>query len=168
MDNRDIAGEQIRELGQKQRRPQIIHQPFVEEGRRRVAFDVAVNNGQIDGDIALAAAGRDDHIHPPEDFLITFHAGRIQRQPGGIGADALPGLHLALIPLFGDLRVKLDGRPGVNDVGREALFIDIDALRIERFPMRVEAFAERGGDTNAGDPDFHRTYVRGFRLSHAA
>ena len=42
----------------------------------------------------------------------------------------------------------------MNDVGREAFLIDVDAPLIERVPMGVEALAERGGQTNAGDPDF--------------
>ena len=81
----------------------------------------------VDREIALAAAGGDDHVHPPEDFLVALDAGGIQRQPGGIGADALPGFHLALVALFRDLGVEADRRQRMNDVGREALVVDVDA-----------------------------------------
>ena len=152
----DIAGEQIGELRQEQRRPQIVHQPFVEKAGARIALRVGVQDRHVDRDVALAAAGRDDHVHAAEDFLVAFDAGRIQRQPGGIGADALPRLHLALIALLGDLRVEADRRQRMDDVGRKALLVDIDALRIERIPMRIEPFAERGHEADAGDPDFLR------------
>ena len=65
MDDRDIAGEQIGELRQEQRRPQIVHQPFVEKAGRRIALCGGVQDGDIDREIALAAAGGDDHVHPP-------------------------------------------------------------------------------------------------------
>ena len=98
-----------------------------------------------------------------EDFLVALDAGRIQREPGGIGADALPGFHLTLIALFGDLRVEIYRRQGMDDVGRETLLVDIDAPRIERVPIRVQPFAERGGQTDTGDPDFRR--FRGSQIS---
>ena len=108
----------------------------------------------IDRDVAFAAAGRDDHVHAAEDFPVAFDAGGIQRQPGGIGADALPRFHLTLVALLGDLRVEGDRRQRMDDVGRETLLVDIDALGIERIPMRLQPFAERGHDADTGDPDF--------------
>ena len=42
----------------------------------------------------------------------------------------------------------------MDDVGRKALFIDVDASGVQRIPMRVQPFAERGDDADAGDPDF--------------
>ena len=86
-----------------------------------------IQNVAVHREIAFAAAGGDDHVHPPQDFLVALDAGGIQRQPGGIGPDALPGFHLALVALFGDLGVEIYRRPGMNDVGREALLIDVDA-----------------------------------------
>ena len=106
VDDGDVAGEQVGELGQKQRRPQIVHQPFVEKAGARIALGISVHDRQVDREVAFAAAGGDDHVHPAEDFLVAFDAGRIQRQPGGIGADALPRFHLALIALFRDLGVE--------------------------------------------------------------
>ncbi len=152
----DVAGQQVRELRQKQGRAQIVHQPLVEKAGSGVALGFQIQNVAVHREIALAAAGGDDHVHPRQDFLVRLDAGRIQRQPGGIGPDPLPGFHLALIALFGDLGVEIYRRPGMNDVGREALLVDIDAPRIERVPVGVQAFAERGGETDAGDPDFRR------------
>ena len=63
----------------------------------------------------------------PRISLLPLTPGGIQREPGGIGADALPGFHLALVALFRDLRVETDRRQRMNDVGRKALFVDIDA-----------------------------------------
>ena len=158
----DIAGQQVGELRQEQRRAQIVHQPFVEEAGRGVALGLGVQNGGVDREIALAAAGGDDHVHPPEDFLVALDAGGIQREPGGIGADALPGFHLALIALFRDLGVEIDRRPGMHDVGRKRLLVDVDAPRVERVPIRVQPFAERGGEADAGDPDFRRSGFEDF------
>ncbi len=112
VDDGDIAGQQIGELRQEQRRAQIAHQPFVEEAGGRIALGLRAENAGIDRQIALAAAGGDDHVHPRQDFLVALDAGGIQRQPGGIGADPLPGFHLALIALFRDLGVEIDRRQG--------------------------------------------------------
>src|ERR1700716_1198936 len=158
----DVAGQQVRKLRQKKRRTQIVHQPFVEKPGRGIALRFGTENAYVDREIALATAGGDNHIHPPEDFLVALNAGRIQRQPRGISPNALPGFHLALIALFRDLRVKIYRDPGMNDVRREIVLIDVDASLIERIPVRIQPFAKRGRQTNAGDPDFRRR----FRLSH--
>ena len=42
----------------------------------------------------------------------------------------------------------------MHDVGREALVFGVDALLVQRVPVRVEPFAERGDEADAGDPDF--------------
>ena len=165
MNDRDVAGQQVRELGQKQRRPQIAHQPFVEEAGRLIALGGGLHDRGVDREIPLAAAGGDDHVGPRQDFLVALDAGGIQRQPRRIGADALPGFHLALIALLGNLGVEIDRRPGVHDVGREILLVDIDAARVERVPVRVQPFAERGGKADAGDPDFGRRFGR-FGFAH--
>ena len=166
MDDRNIAGEQIGELSQEQRRPQTVHQPFVEKAGSRIAFCGGVQNRDIDRQIALAAGGRDDHVHPAQDFLVALDACGIQRQPGGIGPDPLPGFHLTLVALLGDLRIEVYRRKRMDDAGRERFLIDVDAARIERFPMRIQPFAERGRQTDAGDPDFRRSRTRGYRFSH--
>ena len=88
----------------------------------------ALRIADVDREVALAAAGGDDHVHPRQDFLVALDAGGVQRKPRGIGADALPGFHLALVALFRDLRVEVDRRQRMHDVGRKALLVDIDAL----------------------------------------
>src|SRR5258708_511135 len=122
----------------------------------------------VDGEIAFAAAGGDDHVHPPEDFLVALDAGAIQREPGGVGADPLPGFHLALIALFRDLGVEGDLGPGMDDAGRKLLLIDVDAPGIERVPVRIQPLAKRGGKTDTGDPDFRRSRLGGIHLSHGS
>ena len=77
-----------------------------------------------------------------------------ERQARGIDADALPGFHLALVALLGDLAVEADRRERVNDVGRKALLVDIDALVLQRGPIGIQPFAQRRHDADAGDPDF--------------
>ncbi|KIT81882.1 hypothetical protein QT20_00080, partial [Staphylococcus aureus] len=119
VNDRDIAGKQIGELCQEQRRPQFVHQLFVEDGGRQVTLRVGIHDRQGDIEVTLAAAGRDDHVHPRQDFLIAFDAGGIQRQPGGISADPLPQLHLALIALLRDLGVEADGGDRMNHIWRE-------------------------------------------------
>src|SRR6266699_5296705 len=166
MHDGNVAGEQVRELRQKERRAQIVHQPLVEEPGSRVAFRFQVQNVAVHREIALAATGGDNHVHPSEDFLVALDASRIQRQSGGIGSDALPGFHLTLVALFGDLGIEVYRRPGMDDVWCETLLVYIDAPRIERVPVRVQPFAERGRQTDAGDPDFRRSRIRRFRLSH--
>src|ERR1700749_1391266 len=61
----------------------------------------------VDREIAFPAPACDDHVGLRQDFLVALDARRIQRQPGRIGADALPGLHLALVALLRDLGVEI-------------------------------------------------------------
>jgi hypothetical protein len=88
-------------------------------------------------EIALAAAGSDDHVHPRQDVLVALDAGRIQRKAGGVGADTLPGFHLALIALLGNLRVEAHRCERMHQIGREALVVDIDASLGEGVPVRI-------------------------------
>ena len=44
----------------------------------------------------------------------------VNRQPGGIGAEALPRLHLPLVALLRDLLVQVQGRRGMDGEGGEA------------------------------------------------
>ncbi len=68
-----------------------------------------------------------------------------------VGANALPGFHLALITLLEDLRVKADLHHRVNDVWRERRHVRIDLLLAQSIPMGVQAFAQRGRKADAGD-----------------
>ena len=88
--------------------------------------------------------------------VLPLTPGGIERETGGIGADALPVLHLALIAFFRDLRVEIDRRQRMDDKGRESRRVG-DRLCFRQFlPMRVGPFAETGDNSNAGDPDFPR------------
>ncbi len=81
-----------------------------------------------------------------EDVRVApFRPAEIEREAGGIGADALPRLHLALIALLGDLEIVIHRRERVHDVGREAVLSSTRrcGAAFERIPMGVGAFAER-------------------------
>ena len=113
--DRNLAGEKIGKLRQEKRRAQVAHQFLVEESGRIGRLRRAGENDRVDIEIALAAAGGDDHIHARKKLGIAFCSRGIERKTGGIGADALPGIHLALIALFRDLRVEIDRRNRMHD-----------------------------------------------------
>jgi len=132
----DIAGQQFESCARNSVRTQVAHQAFIEKAGRGIARRRGVENAGIDREIALAATGGDNHVHPPEDFLVAVDPGAIQRKPGGIGPDPLPGFHLTLIALFGDRVSKLPA-PRDERCRRESFFIDVDAPLVERVPVRV-------------------------------
>ncbi len=154
MDDSDVAGQKVGELRQKQRRAQIVHQPFVEEAGRGVSLSLGIQNRAVDGEITLAATGGDDHVHLRQDLAVALDAGRVERKACGIGADALPRFHLALVTLLRDLRVKGHRHHGMDDVGRKPGLVDIDAALAQRIPMRVRSEAERRRNSDARDPGF--------------
>ena len=142
--DRDIAGEQVGELRQEQRRPQVAHQPFVEEGVRVLgAAAVPRQDGGVDRDVALAAAGRDDHVRAREEFGVALDAGGVERKAGRIGADALPRLHLPLVALLRDLLVEVERRERMHDVGREGRRVGAAAGRA-RAPANARPALRRG------------------------
>ena len=160
MDNRDVAGEQIGELRQEQRRPQVAHEPLVEKGVRVGGFALVAQDCSVDRDIALAAAGGHNHVHARKQLAIAFDAGVCQRQPSGIGADPLPRLHLALIALFRDLLVEVERSERMDEIWREAFGVDLDSSFRQALPMRLRPFAEARHDADAGDPNL------AWQLSH--
>ena len=109
--DRDIAGEQVRKLRQEQGRAQIAHQPFVEEGAGLGHLAHAGEDRGVDRDVALAAAGGDDHVGAVEQIGLAGNAGVAEREAGGIDADALPQLHLPLIALLRNLLVEIRSAP---------------------------------------------------------
>ena len=124
MDQRNVAGEQVRQLRQKESGAQIAHQAFIEKGARRIGPLAQTGHDRgIDRDVALAAAGGNDHVGVVEQFGIAGNAGIGERHARGIDADPLPGLHLPLIALFGMCLSKLIGPELMHDVGREALVV---------------------------------------------
>ena len=94
-----------------------------------------------------------------EDIEIAGDAGIFQRQAGGIDAEPLPRLHLALVGALGDLLVEIERHHRVDGIGRHEVAVD-DRLRLlrldHRLPMGVEALAEARGQADAGDPDLTR------------
>src|SRR5262249_55615171 len=105
-----------------------------------------------------AATGGDDHVHAREQLGISLHAGICEREPGGISADPLPRLHLALVALFRDLLVEVDPGERMDEKGREGLGVDVAAPLAKSLPMRVRPLAEAGHDADAGDPGFARRF----------
>ena len=88
--------------------------------------------------------------------VVAFDAGAVEREAGGIGADALPGFHLALIALLRDLRVEIDRRQRMHDEGRERRGVGARLRRHQLLPMGLGPFAQAGDDADAGDPGFAR------------
>ena len=145
---------------QEQGGAKVAHQPFVEELVGIVGLRQSGEDGAVDVDVAFTAAGGDDHVHAAEQLGIALHAGVLEREAGGIGADALPRLHLPLVALFRDLFVEVDRDDRMHDAGCERLGVGRGFALVEFLPMCFGAFAERGDDADAGDPDFAT------RLSH--
>ena len=150
----DVAGEQVRELRQEQRRPQVAHQALVEE---RAPVGGAPQPGQdlrVDGRVALAAAGRHDELHLGLQLGIVLDAGRVECGAGRVHPEALPRIHLTLVGLLGDLPVPLDRDGRMNRERREAL-----AVHDRRMPlpqggeMRLGAFAAVGQQPDTRDDD---------------
>ena len=150
---RDIAGEQIGQLRQKQRRAQIAHQALVEKNVRAIGLAHAGEDRIVGGDIALAAAGGDDHVGVVEQIRLAGNSGVAERQTRRIGAGALPQLHLALIGLFRDLLVETHRRQRMHDIGREGLVVVGRRIAaFEALPIRLHALAETRQQPDAGDP----------------
>ena len=153
MHQRDIAGEEIGQLRQKQRRAQVAHQPFVEKNVRAIGFAYAGEDRIVGGDVALAAAGGDDHVGAVEQIRLAGNAGVAERQARRIGAGALPQLHLALIGLFRNLLVKAHRRQRMHDIGREGLVVVGRRIAVlEALPVCLHALAETRQQPDAGDP----------------
>ena len=60
----------------------------------------------VDGDVALAAAGRDDHVGVVEEIGLAGDAGVAERETGRVDADPLPRLHLALVALSSEFACR--------------------------------------------------------------
>jgi hypothetical protein len=166
--DRDVAGEQVRKLREEQRRAKIAHQPFVEKGLRLLRGRQAGQDRRVGGDIALAAARRNDHVGAREDLCVALDARGVERKARRIGADALPRLHLPLIALLRDLLVEVDRRDLVNDVGRVAGAVGLRLPRAQPLPMRVRPLAKAGDDAEAGDEGLAVVRSVSQRASHGA
>ncbi len=158
MDNRDVAGQQVGQLRQEQGGTQVVHQPLVEETVMIARFSTRLGqpgqDGAIDIEIAFAAARRHDHIHAAENVGVALDAGAVERKPGGVDADALPGLHLALIALLGDLRVEAHRGERMHHVGGVMAGVGARLAVGERLPVCLRPFAQTRKYSDAGDPGF--------------
>ena len=176
--DRNVAGEQVGELRQEQRRPQVAHQPFVEEG---------AGIGGLGLPVRIVPSTATSRSPPPaatimsmraEQLGVALDAGVREREPGRIGADPLPRLHLALVALLRDLLVEIERRERMDEIGREGLGIDLDrrlarglanarrapSPRQETMPMPVIQ-ASRGASAMGQRP--HREFEDRGHLLHA-
>jgi hypothetical protein len=103
-------------------------------------------------EVALAAAGGDDHVHVREDLGLAFKACGVERKTGRIGADALPVLHLTLIALLRNLRVETHRRQRMHDERSESRRVGLGLAAHQLLPMSLRPLAKGGDDADAGDP----------------
>ena len=149
-----LPARKIRKLGQEERRPEIAHQPLVQEHAGVFRFADAREDLAVHGVVALAPARRDDELHPGFQGGVGLGLRRVERQPGGVDAELLPGLHLALVGLFRDLPVEVEGHGRVDRVGREPLRVEARRKpRPERVQMRLDPLARAGDQTQARNDD---------------
>jgi hypothetical protein len=104
----------------------------------------------IQRDVALPAAGGDDQVH------LGDQAARpciVDGQPRGIGAEALPRLHLPLVALTRDLRVEVSA--GRDARRRARRWRDRHGARGtgEGGAVRLPPLPRAGDQADAGDPD---------------
>jgi len=69
---------------------------------------------------ALAAGSGDDDLQLALGLGILLQPGGVEGEAGGVDAEALPGLHLALVGLLRDLAVELERLQRMDRIGREA------------------------------------------------
>ncbi len=107
----------------------------------------------VDLNVALAAAGGNDHIGVIEEFGIAGDASVGEREARGIDPVALPRFHLSLIALFRNLLVERERRQSVDDVRREALVVVRRRIAaLDMSPGGLKPLAETREQTDAGDP----------------
>ena len=95
--DRDIAGEKVGKLREKQRRAQCRWQNLFGRKLRVATRGNRVQNVGVNAGITFAAAGRDNEMRFPEQFRVVRDARIFQSQTSGVDTDVLPFLHLAKI-----------------------------------------------------------------------
>ena len=154
VDDGDVAGQQVRQLGQEQRRAQVVLEPLVQVGARIGGLPQARQDRAIDRVVALAAARRHDEVERLLEGGLVLHAGGVEGQPRGVDAEPLPRLHLTLVAARGDLPVPGDRGRGMHRIGREGLGVGAGSrLRVEGREMGLDALARTGDEAEPGDDD---------------
>ena len=138
-------------MREKQRRPQIVHQPVVEELSRIGCAGEAGQDRAINGDVALTAAGGDDHVHLADEIGLALGLGVLQRKSCRISADTLPRLHLALIALLGNLLVEIDRNDRMRNARSEGCQVGRNRGSVQALPVRLQAFTKAGHNPNSGN-----------------
>ena len=138
-------------MREKERRPQIIQKTVVQEFSRIGCAREAGQDRAINGDVALTAAGGDNHVHFADQIRLALGLGALQRKSCRVCADTLPRLHLALIALLGDLRVEVDWDDRVRNTWSEVCQVRRNRGSVQALPVRLEAFAEAGHNPNSGN-----------------
>ena len=78
----------------------------------------SLEDADVDLTVALAATRSNNHVHLGQEFGIALSARAVERQTGGVNADALPGFHLALVAALWNLLVEIERGSAVDDVWR--------------------------------------------------
>ena len=116
----------------------------------------------VDRVVALAAAGRDDQVHPALEGGVVFGAGGIEGEAGGVAAEPLPRLHLPLVGFLRDLPVVFERDDGMDRVRREGGRVEPRrGAALERREVGLDPLARAGHDADAGDDHLaHQARVR--------
>ncbi|MCC0013163.1 MAG: hypothetical protein H6877_07565 [Rhodobiaceae bacterium] len=111
MDDRDVAGNEIRQLRQKQGRAQFVRQPLDQHARTVVGLQHLPCDLVVDGNIAFTCRRRPRSFHAIEKIRIARRR-IVDGQTCRIDPEPLPGFHLALVAALCDLfrQVELDHR----------------------------------------------------------
>ena len=145
VDDRDVAGEEVRELSQEQGRTKSAWQDFTGAQRCTVRRAAHFEHLAVNGGIALAAAGGDDKIHPIEQVGASLDLCIFQSQTSSIHAETLPPLHLSLIAVFGNLLGERQRYERMHRIWRECRLIHASGaglLSRENACMSFSTFTE--------------------------
>ena len=165
VNDRDVAGEQIGQLRQEQGRAQAVGQLRGDPILALSAIGMpgrALENLAVQIEIALAAAGGDDHMGPLEQFRVALEAGHVEREPGGVGAVLHHRPHGAPVAGPRHLGRKVVVADGVDRERRGRGLVDPGAAGgriVERRPPGLRRFAERRKQAVAGDANFAIRHV---------
>ena len=146
MNDRDVAGEQIGQLRQKQGRAQAVGQLRGDPILAPSAIGMpgrAFENLAVQIEIALAAAGGDDHMGLLEQFPVALEARHVEREPGGVGAVLHHRPHGAPVAGPRYLGRGIVVADGVDREGRGRRLVDPGAAGgrvVERRPPGLRAF----------------------------